>query len=205
MPEAQRFPRRLPLASSVNREITRCKQRASLGQYPLQPLEERERVVEPSVSLITLGVKNLEPSVAFYQDGLGWPLSGASVEGEVAFFRTSGTVLASGRGRHSPKMRASIRRGADSPASPWHTTCSRRRRWTLCSKRPSQQEVWSSGKRGTSSSDAMGTLRTLRGTCGRWLGILPFAWLRTAHLGYLINIFGSPLSENLLSSRQLGE
>ena len=32
--------------------------------------------------------------MAFYQEGLGWPLSGASVEGEVAFFRISGTVLA---------------------------------------------------------------------------------------------------------------
>ncbi len=32
--------------------------------------------------------------MAFYQDGLGWPLSGASVEGEVAFCRTRGTVLA---------------------------------------------------------------------------------------------------------------
>jgi catechol 2,3-dioxygenase-like lactoylglutathione lyase family enzyme len=57
-------------------------------------LEERERVVEPRVSLITLGVRNLESAVAFYQDGLGWPLSGASVEGEVAFFRTGGPVLA---------------------------------------------------------------------------------------------------------------
>jgi uncharacterized protein len=53
-----------------------------------------ERVVEPRVSLITLGVRNLERAVAFYQDGLGWLLSGASVEGEVAFFRTGGTVLA---------------------------------------------------------------------------------------------------------------
>ena len=50
--------------------------------------------MEPRVSLITLGVRNLERAVAFYQDGLGWPLSGASVEGEVAFFRTGGTVLA---------------------------------------------------------------------------------------------------------------
>jgi catechol 2,3-dioxygenase-like lactoylglutathione lyase family enzyme len=57
-------------------------------------LEERERVVEPRVSLITLGVRNLERAVAFYHDGLGWPVSGASVEGEVAFFRTGGTVLA---------------------------------------------------------------------------------------------------------------
>ena len=50
--------------------------------------------MEPTVSLITLGVRNLERAVAFYQDGLGWPRSGASVEGEVAFFRTGGTVLA---------------------------------------------------------------------------------------------------------------
>ena len=50
--------------------------------------------MEPRVSLITLGVRNLQRAVAFYQDGLGWPLSGASVQGEVAFFRTSGTVLA---------------------------------------------------------------------------------------------------------------
>ena len=50
--------------------------------------------MKPSISLITLGVRNLERAVAFYQDGLGWPLSGASVEGEVAFFRTGGTVLA---------------------------------------------------------------------------------------------------------------
>ena len=50
--------------------------------------------MEPRVSLITLGVRDLARVVAFYQDGLGWPLSSASVAGEVAFFRTSGTVLA---------------------------------------------------------------------------------------------------------------
>jgi uncharacterized protein len=50
--------------------------------------------MEPRVSLITLGVRNLERAVAFYRDGLGWPQSGASVEGEVAFFKTGGLVLA---------------------------------------------------------------------------------------------------------------
>ncbi len=50
--------------------------------------------MEPRVTLITLGVRNLERAVAFYEDGLGWPLSGASIEGEVAFFKTGGTVLA---------------------------------------------------------------------------------------------------------------
>jgi uncharacterized glyoxalase superfamily protein PhnB len=50
--------------------------------------------VKPCLSLITLGVRNLERAMAFYHDGLGWPLSGVSVEEEVAFFRTSGTVFA---------------------------------------------------------------------------------------------------------------
>lgn len=49
--------------------------------------------VEPRVSLVTLGVKDLERARAFYRDGLGWPLSGASTE-DVAFFRTGGVALA---------------------------------------------------------------------------------------------------------------
>lgn len=49
--------------------------------------------MEPRVSIVTLGVSNLERAIAFYRDGLGWPLSGASNE-NIAFFKTSGTVLA---------------------------------------------------------------------------------------------------------------
>lgn len=48
--------------------------------------------LEPYISLITLGVEDLGRSVAFYRDGLGWPVSGASTE-DVAFFRTGGVVL----------------------------------------------------------------------------------------------------------------
>jgi catechol 2,3-dioxygenase-like lactoylglutathione lyase family enzyme len=44
------------------------------------------------VSLITLGVRDVERSTAFYQ-ALGWPLSSASVPGEVSFFRTAGAIL----------------------------------------------------------------------------------------------------------------
>jgi len=51
-------------------------------------------MMEPRISLITLGVEDLARSVAFYRDGLGFPLSPASVEGEVAFMRAGGTVLA---------------------------------------------------------------------------------------------------------------
>lgn len=45
------------------------------------------------VSLITLGVDDVARATEFYL-ALGWPLSPASVEGEVSFFRTSGGLLA---------------------------------------------------------------------------------------------------------------
>ena len=46
------------------------------------------------VTLIPLGVADLERSLAFYRDGLGWPLSSASVEGDVAFIQLNGMALA---------------------------------------------------------------------------------------------------------------
>jgi uncharacterized protein len=49
--------------------------------------------VEPRVSLVTLGVSDLERAVAFYQDGLGWPKSNIGGD-EVAFFKTGGVVIA---------------------------------------------------------------------------------------------------------------
>jgi predicted lactoylglutathione lyase len=45
------------------------------------------------VSLVTLGVRDVAASTAFYE-ALGFPLSAASVAGEVSFFRTPGCVLA---------------------------------------------------------------------------------------------------------------
>jgi catechol 2,3-dioxygenase-like lactoylglutathione lyase family enzyme len=47
--------------------------------------------VEPRVSLITLGVSDLERAIRFYRDGLGLPLR-ESPPG-VAFFETRGTWL----------------------------------------------------------------------------------------------------------------
>jgi uncharacterized protein len=49
--------------------------------------------VEPRVSLLTLGVSDLERAVAFYRDGLGWPKSDIGGD-EVAFFKTGGAVIA---------------------------------------------------------------------------------------------------------------
>ncbi len=49
--------------------------------------------MDARISIVTLGVADLERSRRFYRDGLGWPLAAASSDG-IAFFRTSGAVLA---------------------------------------------------------------------------------------------------------------
>ena len=49
--------------------------------------------MEPRVSLLTLGVSDLQRAVAFYRDGLGWPKSEVGGD-EVAFFKTGGVVIA---------------------------------------------------------------------------------------------------------------
>lgn len=49
--------------------------------------------MEPNITLITLGVADLERALRFYRDGLHWPLSSASAS-DTAFFRTGGVVLA---------------------------------------------------------------------------------------------------------------
>jgi catechol 2,3-dioxygenase-like lactoylglutathione lyase family enzyme len=45
------------------------------------------------LSIITLGVRDLEQSLKFYRDGLGWRLSSAS-QGDVAFLPMGGVVFA---------------------------------------------------------------------------------------------------------------
>jgi catechol 2,3-dioxygenase-like lactoylglutathione lyase family enzyme len=50
-------------------------------------------IMEPRITLITLGVSDLPRAVHFYRDGLGWPTT--YKEGDpVAFFMTAGTRLA---------------------------------------------------------------------------------------------------------------
>lgn len=49
--------------------------------------------MESRISFVTLGISDLERSVKFYRDGLGFGLSSAS-KGDVAFFKTGGIVLA---------------------------------------------------------------------------------------------------------------
>lgn len=49
--------------------------------------------MQQRISLITLGVADLERAVAFYR-ALGWELHEASVPGEVAFYQAGGMALA---------------------------------------------------------------------------------------------------------------
>src|SRR5258708_28234916 len=49
--------------------------------------------MDPYISIVTLGVADLERALRFYRAGLRWPLSSAG-GGDVAFFRTGGVVLA---------------------------------------------------------------------------------------------------------------
>ena len=50
--------------------------------------------MQPRLSLVTLGVDDLARALAFYRDGLGWRLSSASAEGDVAFIQLNGVALA---------------------------------------------------------------------------------------------------------------
>lgn len=49
-------------------------------------------MMEPRITLITLGVSDLPRAVRFYRDGLGWPTTYQD-GGPVAFFNTAGSRL----------------------------------------------------------------------------------------------------------------
>ena len=49
--------------------------------------------MEPRISIITLGVADLERSCKFYRDGLGFPTTGEPESG-IIFFQTTGVCLA---------------------------------------------------------------------------------------------------------------
>ena len=73
----------------------------SLDTYP--PTKNRQytrllnphgaKLMHPRISLITLGVQDLQRSLAFYRDGLGLPTTWSTEKG-VVFFQTLGTCLA---------------------------------------------------------------------------------------------------------------
>jgi catechol 2,3-dioxygenase-like lactoylglutathione lyase family enzyme len=49
--------------------------------------------MEPRISIITLGVKDILRSYKFYHEGLGFPTTGKP-DAEIIFFQTGGTCLA---------------------------------------------------------------------------------------------------------------
>lgn len=49
--------------------------------------------MEPRISIITLGVSDMERSYRFYHDGLGLPTTGKPAD-PIVFFKTSGVCLA---------------------------------------------------------------------------------------------------------------
>ncbi|GAB3688313.1 VOC family protein [Salinarchaeum chitinilyticum] len=49
--------------------------------------------MDPSISLVTLGVTDLEESIRFYRDGLGLPMQDREPDSDVAFFELDGTWL----------------------------------------------------------------------------------------------------------------
>src|SRR3954451_17094789 len=53
-----------------------------------------EDTMDQRLTLITLGVADLDRALRFYRDGLGWTPAAASEEGTVAFFQLHGFVLA---------------------------------------------------------------------------------------------------------------
>ena len=87
--------------------------------------------MEPSISLITLGIRDLERSVRFYGDGLGWKRSSIGEEtGEVAFFRTNGSILAVWLRDALANDVGVPLKGAGSAVSHWLTMFARMMRWT---------------------------------------------------------------------------
>ena len=51
-----------------------------------------EHQMEPRISIVTLGVADLQRSIRFYEEGLGWKRSSSGGD-EIAFFHTRGVAL----------------------------------------------------------------------------------------------------------------
>lgn len=49
--------------------------------------------MDPEITLVTLGVGDIDESIRFYRDGLGFPLHERDADSDVAFFTLDGTWL----------------------------------------------------------------------------------------------------------------
>ena len=50
--------------------------------------------MDPHITLVTLGVSDVETSIRFYRNGLGFPLQDREEDSDIAFFMLDGTWLA---------------------------------------------------------------------------------------------------------------
>ncbi|WP_396611829.1 VOC family protein [Haloferax sp. S1W] len=50
--------------------------------------------MDPNITVVTLGVSDLDESIRFYRDGLGFPLRDRDPDSDIAFFTLDGTWLA---------------------------------------------------------------------------------------------------------------
>ena len=75
--------------------------------------------IAPRITVVTLGVADLERSVAFYRDGLGWATEGIIgtefPDGAVAFFALAGGLRLALWPRESLARDAGVAQGAPSP------------------------------------------------------------------------------------------
>lgn len=49
--------------------------------------------MDPRITLVTLGVADVDVSIAFYRDGLGFPMQEREPDSDIAFFTLDGTWL----------------------------------------------------------------------------------------------------------------
>lgn len=49
--------------------------------------------MKPRITLVTLGVEDLDQAISFYRDGLGFPMQDREEDSDVAFFELEGTWL----------------------------------------------------------------------------------------------------------------
>ena len=108
--------------------------------------------MQAKIFFITLAVDNLDRSVAFYRDGLGWPTEGivgqefhdevTGADGTIAFFKLDGGLLLGLYERANLAKDAACRPARPAPpSSAWASPLDHRRRSTNCSDRSRPREA----------------------------------------------------------------
>ena len=145
--------------------------RRAHGRMTLLERRANHRAMQPRLSILTLGVRDLNRSIAFYRDGLGLALSPQSNE-LIAYLPLRGLWLALFPIESlSLDTRIPLEQFGRSPIA-W-PIMSRSAHWsTRLSRKPSPPAAGSPSPRPIRTGEAMpGSLRILTITCGRSRGI----------------------------------